>query len=126
MVFYVDTLYIAQSFHAYSPPSFSGSEMGIAPPPLALHIFPGVAGHAQHQASNIPPSELLGGPPALQTRSICTLVHAAQRKVRWRNERCGVQRKVRCSLVSMFTGAYGAARRWARFARHIFKKLPPG
>ena len=45
MIFYVDTLYIAKSFHAYapSPPSFFGLEMGIAPPHLALHIYPGVA-----------------------------------------------------------------------------------
>ena len=34
MIFYVDTLYIAMSFHAYapSPPSFSELEIGIAPP----------------------------------------------------------------------------------------------
>ena len=45
MLFYVDNLYIAKSFHAYapSPPSFFGLEIGIAPLPLALHIYLGVA-----------------------------------------------------------------------------------
>ena len=71
MIFYVDTVYIAKSFHAYSPspPSFSGSEMGIAPPPLALHIYPGVAGLRATSNINIPPSELvvfsLGACPSL-------------------------------------------------------------
>ena len=76
MVFYVESLYIAKSIHAYSPslPSFSGSEMGIAPPPLALHIFPGVARlsatsnikhpclgacHSLPRSLSFPPSELV-------------------------------------------------------------------
>ena len=48
---------IAKSLRAYSPslPSFSGSGMGIAPPPLALHIYPGVAGLPIHQTS-LPPA----------------------------------------------------------------------
>ncbi len=64
MVFYVESLYIAKSIHAYSPslPSFSGLEMGIAPPTSGTpHIYPGVTRHAQHQTStpNIPPFSIV-------------------------------------------------------------------